>query len=66
MDYQHIGITVLWLFLFGYIIIGAIDFGAGFFAFHAKLTKQDHIINNLISRILRISREINETGSYYQ
>ncbi|RIO04232.1 cytochrome d ubiquinol oxidase subunit II [Mammaliicoccus sciuri] len=52
MDYQHIGITVLWLFLFGYIIIGAIDFGAGFFAFHAKLTKQDHIINNLISRYL--------------
>lgn len=52
MDYQHIGITVLWLFLFGYIIIGAIDFGSGFFAFHAKLTKQDHIINNLISRYL--------------
>lgn len=52
MDYQHIGVTVLWLFLYGYIIVGAIDFGAGFFAFHAKLTKQDHIINNLISRYL--------------
>src|SRR5699024_339703 len=28
------------------------DFGAGFFSFHAKLTKQDHIINGLISRYL--------------
>ena len=27
-------------------------FGAGFFSFHAKLTKQDHIINGLISRYL--------------
>ena len=52
MDYQHIGVTVLWLFLNGYIVIGAIDFGAGFFSFHAKLTKQDHIINGLISRYL--------------
>ena len=52
MDYQHIGVTVLWLFLYGYIVIGAIDFGAGFFSFHAKLTKQDHIINGLISRYL--------------
>src|SRR5699024_1575428 len=52
MDYQHIGVTVLWLFLYGYIVIGAIDFGAGFFSFHAKLTKQDHIKNGLISRYL--------------
>lgn len=31
MSYELIGISVLWLFLFGYIIIASIDFGAGFF-----------------------------------
>ncbi|UTH14522.1 cytochrome d ubiquinol oxidase subunit II [Macrococcus equipercicus] len=52
MDYQHIGITVLWTFLYGYIIIGAIDFGAGFFMLYAKITKQDHMISSLVSRYL--------------
>lgn len=52
MDYQHIGITVLWTFLYGYIIIGAIDFGAGFFMLYAKITKKDHIISELVSRYL--------------
>ena len=53
MVFAHIGIIVLWLFLFCYIIIASIDFGAGFFALHAKITKQDKktgfssiIINN--------------------
>ena len=31
MTLEIIGISVLWTFLFGYILIGAIDFGAGFF-----------------------------------
>lgn len=52
MSYELIGISVLWLFLFGYLIVASIDFGAGFFAFYARLTKQDHLINRLISRYL--------------
>lgn len=52
MDYQQIGLLVLWTFLYGYILVGAIDFGAGFFLMYAKFTKQDHRINTLISRYL--------------
>ncbi|KGX91563.1 cytochrome D ubiquinol oxidase subunit II [Pontibacillus halophilus JSM 076056 = DSM 19796] len=52
MNYELIGITVLWVFLYGYLIVASIDFGAGFFAYYAKLTKQDHVVNKLISRYL--------------
>lgn len=52
MSYELVGISVLWLFLYGYLIVASIDFGAGFFAFYARLTKQDHLINRLISRYL--------------
>ncbi|MFC7061366.1 cytochrome d ubiquinol oxidase subunit II [Halobacillus seohaensis] len=52
MGYEYIGITVLWLFLYGYLIVASVDFGAGFFAYYAKITKKDHIINQLISRYL--------------
>ncbi|WP_153462469.1 MULTISPECIES: cytochrome d ubiquinol oxidase subunit II [Sediminibacillus] len=52
MSYEVIGIIVLWLFLYGYLIVASVDFGAGFFAFYAKLTNKDHIINQLISRYL--------------
>lgn len=52
MSYGLLGISVLWLFLYGYLIVASIDFGAGFFAYYAKVTKQDHIINKLISRYL--------------
>lgn len=52
MVYEVIGITVLWIFLFGYIIIASIDFGAGFFSLHAKLFGQSHEINDLIQRYL--------------
>jgi len=52
MSYQLIGITVLWVFLYGYLIVASIDFGAGFFAYYAKVTKKDHLINKLISRYL--------------
>lgn len=52
MSYELIGITVLWLFLYGYLIVASIDFGAGFFAYYAKITKQHHLINKLISRYL--------------
>lgn len=52
MVYEVIGITVLWIFLFGYIIVALIDFGAGFFSLHAKLFGQSHEINDLIQRYL--------------
>jgi cytochrome d ubiquinol oxidase subunit II len=52
METQLAGITVLWAFLYGYLIVASIDFGAGFFAYYGKLTKQDHLINQLISRYL--------------
>ncbi len=52
MSYEIVGISVLWIFLYGYLIIASIDFGAGFFAFYARLTGKDHLINRLISRYL--------------
>lgn len=52
MKLEIIGITVLWIFLYGYIIVASIDFGAGFFSFYSKLTKRDHIINGIIARYL--------------
>ena len=52
MDYTGIGITVLWTFLFCYIIVASIDFGAGFLTLHTKLTGQEKKINHLIERYL--------------
>lgn len=52
MDIPLLGITVLWTFLYGYLIVASIDFGAGFFAFYGKITNKDHIINQIISRYL--------------
>ncbi|TRM12250.1 cytochrome d ubiquinol oxidase subunit II [Lentibacillus cibarius] len=52
MSYELVGITVLWIFLYGYLIVASIDFGAGFFAFYARMTKKDHVINQLIARYL--------------
>ena len=52
MNYEIIGITVLWIFLYGYLIVASVDFGAGFFAYFAKVTKRDHLINKLIARYL--------------
>lgn len=58
MVYEVIGITVLWIFLFGYIIVASIDFGAGFFSLHAKLFGQSHEINDLIQRYLNPAWEV--------
>ena len=52
LDYEIIGITVLWSFLYLYVIIASIDFGAGFFNFYSKLTGDDNIISPIISRYL--------------
>lgn len=52
MNYEVIGVTVLWIFLYGYLIVASVDFGAGFFAYYTKVTKQGHVINKLIERYL--------------
>jgi cytochrome bd ubiquinol oxidase subunit II len=52
MKLELIGITVLWTFLYGYLIVASIDFGAGFFSYYSMLTKKEHIINKIIDRYL--------------
>ncbi|MGP4041563.1 cytochrome d ubiquinol oxidase subunit II [Gracilibacillus sp. D59] len=52
MSYEIVGIVVLWLFLFGYIIVASIDFGAGFFHAYSVLTKKNHIISKIVQRYL--------------
>ncbi|MDV2686634.1 cytochrome d ubiquinol oxidase subunit II [Alkalihalophilus lindianensis] len=52
MDYELIGITVLWTFLYGYLIVASIDFGAGFFSYFSSVTGREHIVNKVINRYL--------------
>ncbi|XEC93337.1 cytochrome d ubiquinol oxidase subunit II [Paenibacillus tarimensis] len=52
MSYEVLGITVLWIFLFGYLIVASIDFGAGFFSYYSSITGTRHIIHNVIERYL--------------
>ncbi|TXL64377.1 cytochrome d ubiquinol oxidase subunit II [Cerasibacillus terrae] len=52
MDLEIIGILVLWTFLFGYVMIASIDFGAGFFNAYSEFTHKNHIISNIIQRYL--------------
>ncbi|MGA9173065.1 MAG: cytochrome d ubiquinol oxidase subunit II, partial [Thermoactinomyces sp.] len=52
MNLELVGITVLWSFLYGYLMIASIDFGAGFFSCYSMLTGKDHIINRIIDRYL--------------
>lgn len=52
MSYEVLGITVLWVFLFGYLIVASIDFGAGFFSFYSSITGKRHLIHNIIERYL--------------
>lgn len=52
MSYEVIGITVLWTFLFGYLIIASIDFGAGFFSYYSSITGTRHLIHSVIDRYL--------------
>ncbi|MEB1805869.1 MAG: cytochrome d ubiquinol oxidase subunit II [Bacillaceae bacterium] len=52
MTIEIIGISVLWLFLFGYVIVASIDFGAGFFNASTIVTGKHHIVNNVIQRYL--------------
>ncbi|MGE8001030.1 cytochrome d ubiquinol oxidase subunit II [Lysinibacillus sp. NPDC093190] len=52
MSLEILGISVLWLFLFGYVIVASIDFGAGFFNAYSVLIGKDHILANVIKRYL--------------
>ncbi|GGE71133.1 cytochrome d ubiquinol oxidase subunit II [Priestia taiwanensis] len=36
-----IGLAVLWILLYGYVIIASIDFGAGFYAYYARWQKKE-------------------------
>lgn len=49
---EILGVSVLWIFLFGYVIVASIDFGAGFFNAYNLLTDKDHILTNIIKRYL--------------
>ena len=52
MFLEILGITVLWIFLFGYVIVASIDFGAGFYNAYSLLTGNNHILSKVIKRYL--------------
>ncbi|WP_210365824.1 cytochrome d ubiquinol oxidase subunit II [Bacillus sp. REN3] len=52
MTLELVGITVLWLFLFGYVIVASIDFGAGFFNAYSLFRGNQHILTRIIQRYL--------------
>lgn len=52
MSLEILGISVLWTFLFGYVILGSIDFGAGFFNAYSIFTGKDRILSKVIQRYL--------------
>lgn len=52
MSYAILGITVLWIFLYGYLIVASIDFGAGFYSYYSLITGQRHHIHPIIERYL--------------
>jgi len=49
---EIIGISVLWIFLFGYVIVASIDFGAGFFNAYSTFRGKEHILTRIIQRYL--------------
>ncbi|MBS4199351.1 cytochrome d ubiquinol oxidase subunit II [Bacillus sp. FJAT-49732] len=52
MNLEILGILVLWTFLFGYVIVASVDFGAGFFNAYSVYTGKKHILTNIIQRYL--------------
>ncbi|KAA9023610.1 cytochrome d ubiquinol oxidase subunit II [Niallia endozanthoxylica] len=52
MTLEIIGISVLWIFLFGYVIVASIDFGAGFFNAYSTFRGNEHILTKIIQRYL--------------
>jgi len=49
---EQLGITVLWIFLYGYLIVASIDFGAGFYAYFSRVIGIESVISPIISRYL--------------
>lgn len=52
MSLELLGISVLWIFLYGYVIIASIDFGAGFFNAYSLITNRSDVLTNIIKRYL--------------
>ncbi|MBE3554387.1 MAG: cytochrome d ubiquinol oxidase subunit II, partial [Thermicanus sp.] len=52
MNLALIGMTILWLFLFGYVIIASIDFGAGFLHVYSDLIGKKRVIERVVERYL--------------
>lgn len=52
MTLELIGISVLWIFLFGYVIVASVDFGAGFFSTYSDWAGKKHLIHKVIQRYL--------------
>lgn len=52
MNLEILGIVVLWTFLFGYVIVASIDFGAGFFNAYSLIVGKQKILTNIIQRYL--------------
>ncbi|WP_028988282.1 cytochrome d ubiquinol oxidase subunit II [Thermicanus aegyptius] len=52
MSLALIGITVLWTFLFGYMIVASIDFGAGFLHVYSELSGNRQVIRGVVERYL--------------
>ena len=52
MTLEILGVAVLWIFLFGYVMIASIDFGAGFFNAYGAFRGKEHILSRIIERYL--------------
>lgn len=52
MDLQIIGISILWLMIYVYIVITSIDFGAGFYTYYGKWQRKERKLVTLISGYL--------------
>ncbi|MGZ4163821.1 MAG: cytochrome d ubiquinol oxidase subunit II, partial [Tumebacillaceae bacterium] len=52
MTQPEIAISILWLFLFSYIILASIEFGAGFMLAWARFRKWPHEVEAIIERYL--------------
>ncbi|WP_107943023.1 cytochrome d ubiquinol oxidase subunit II [Metasolibacillus sp. FSL H7-0170] len=52
MALEILGISVLWLFLFGYVIVASIDFGAGFFNAYSLVRGNHQTLTKIIKRYL--------------
>ncbi|MER1985125.1 MAG: cytochrome d ubiquinol oxidase subunit II [Solibacillus sp.] len=52
MTLEILGVSVLWIFLFGYVIVASIDFGAGFYNAYSVVTNKQDVLSRIIKRYL--------------